>query len=70
MKFEYDKDDDALYVYFQEAEVSRSVEADEGVVIDCDARGVVVGIEILDASARIGVGRMVRGLLANAPLRD
>ena len=76
MKLEYDKDVDALYVYFQEAKVSRSVDVEEGVVIDYDARGGVVGIEILDASARIGavdcegVGRFVRGLLANNPRRD
>ncbi len=76
MKFEYSKTDDALYVYFQEVEVSRSEEADEGVVIDYDALGGVVGIEVLDASERVGegdyegVGWLVHRLLANDSERE
>ena len=52
MKIEYSTDVDALYVYFQEVEVVRSVEPDDGVVVDLDERGDVVGVEFLDASAR------------------
>ena len=63
MKFEYSEDEDALYVYFQEVEVSRSQDVDEGIIVDYDALGDVVGIEVLDASSRIdvsdGVGRLV-----------
>ena len=52
MKIEYSADIDALYVYFQEVEVAKSVEPDDGVLVDLDDRGKVVGIEFLDASER------------------
>ena len=52
MKIEYSVDVDALYVYFQEVEVAKSVEPNDGVLVDLDDRGEVVGIEILDASER------------------
>ena len=55
MKFEYSKDEDALYIYFKEVEVSRSEDVDEGIIIDYDALDDVVGIEVLDASSRIDV---------------
>ena len=55
MKFEYSKDEDALYIYFKEVEVSRSEDVDEGIVIDYDAMDDVVGIQVLDASSRIDV---------------
>ena len=55
MKFEYSKGEDALYIYIKEVEVSRSEDVDEGIIIDYDALDDVVGIEILDASSRIGV---------------
>ena len=55
MKFEYSKDEDALYIYFKEVEVSRSEDVDEGIIIDYDAMDDIVGIEVLDASSRIDV---------------
>ena len=74
MKFEYDKTVDALYVYFQKVEVSRSESVEEGVVIDYDARGGVVGIEVLDASERIvigdGGGDLIRKLQAKDSARE
>lgn len=50
MRIEYSKTADALYVYFKQAEVAMSKEVEEGVVIDLDADGHLIGIEILDAS--------------------
>ena len=52
MKIEYSADVDALYVYLQEVEVARSVEPDDGIVVDLDESGDVVGVELLDASTR------------------
>ena len=60
MKFEYSKDEDALYIYFKEVEVSRSEDVDEGIIIDYDALDDVVGIEVLDASSRIDVSVRAR----------
>ena len=52
MKIEYSADVDALYVYLQEVEVARSEAPADGIVVDLDRNGAVVGIEILDASDR------------------
>ena len=54
MKIEHSPDVDALYVYLREVEVYRSVEPTDGIIVDFDEAGVVVGVEILDASQRIG----------------
>ncbi len=53
MKIEYSEDVDALYVYLQEVEVARSVEPGDGIIVDYDASGAIVGVEILDASDRL-----------------
>jgi len=68
MKIEYSKEADALYVYFKEAEVSKSKEVEEGVVVDFDSEGHVIGIEILDARARLGVEGLVNVSIENLPL--
>ena len=52
MKIEYSADVDVLYVYLQEVEVARSEDPADGIVVDFDQNGTVVGIEILDASHR------------------
>jgi uncharacterized protein YuzE len=68
MKIEYSKLADALYVYFKQAEVVRSREVEEGVVIDLDAEGHLIGIKILDASIRIGIRDLVNVSIENLPL--
>ena len=52
MKIEYDKEVDALYIRIQEKEVSKTIEIQEGVNIDIDENGKIVGLEILDATKR------------------
>jgi uncharacterized protein YuzE len=52
MKIEYDKDVDALYVRLQEKYVDRTTEIEEGINIDFDENGKLIGIEILDATDR------------------
>ncbi|MDA2910945.1 DUF2283 domain-containing protein [Nitrospiraceae bacterium AH_259_D15_M11_P09] len=68
MKIEYSKTADALYVYFKQREVAKSKEVEEGVVVDLDAEGHLVGIEILDASVRIGVKDLVNVSIENLPV--
>ncbi len=46
----YDAQADILYVRLEGAQVVESDEAEEGVVVDYDADGKSVGIEIQDAS--------------------
>jgi uncharacterized protein YuzE len=52
MKIEYDREVDALYVRLQEKFVAKTVELDEGINIDYDEGGRLIGLEILDATER------------------
>jgi uncharacterized protein YuzE len=52
MKIEYDQEVDALYVRLQEKFVAKTVEVEEGVNIDFDDQGKLIGLEILDATER------------------
>jgi len=52
MTLEYDKEVDALYIRIQEVEVARTVEVEEGINLDFDSQGKLVGIEILNALER------------------
>lgn len=54
MKFEYDKDVDAAYIYLEDTigngEVDKTIELNNNIIIDFDKKGKLIGIEILDAS--------------------
>jgi len=56
MKTLYDSDADALYVRFADATVIESEEVADGVVLDFDADGRIVAIELLDASKHVTAG--------------
>ncbi|MBE0431581.1 MAG: DUF2283 domain-containing protein [Dehalococcoidia bacterium] len=53
MKIEYDAEVDALYIEFRDVPADRSIDVEEGVSVDLDAGGHIVGMEILDASERL-----------------
>lgn len=52
MRIEYDPKADAMYIRLAAGEVADSDEVREGVVLDYDANGKVLGIEMLDVSKR------------------
>jgi len=52
MKIEYDQEVDALYIRVQEKYVARTQEVSEGVNLDFDEEGKLIGLEILDATER------------------
>lgn len=52
MKLEFDPLADAAYLEIAEGEVERSEEVKPGVILDFDAAGNVLGIEILSVSKR------------------
>lgn len=54
MKADYDRDVDILTVIFNDAPVEEPDEVRPGVILGYDAAGNVVGLEILDASRRVG----------------
>ncbi len=53
MKVEYDAKVDVLRIRLQDGPVEESDEPSPGVILDFDAKGNVVGFEILDASKRV-----------------
>ena len=54
MKFEYDKEVDAAYIYLEypikDGEAKRTIELNENIILDFDEKGKLLGVEILDAS--------------------
>ncbi|MBD2308581.1 DUF2283 domain-containing protein [Chroococcidiopsis sp. FACHB-1243] len=53
MKGHYDKETDALAIRWSDIAISDSDEVEPGVILDYDADGNVVGVEILEASRKI-----------------
>jgi uncharacterized protein YuzE len=68
MKIEYSKTADAIYVYFKEEFVERSKEIEDGIVLDFDRNGQLVGIEVLDASKRFSLADIVNVNIENLPV--
>lgn len=52
MRLKIDKESDALYLRLDEGPIIESQEVEPGVVLDFDAKGRVVGVEILALSTR------------------
>jgi uncharacterized protein YuzE len=52
MKIEYDSEIDALYIRLQEKEVYRTLEIEDGLNLDMDITGKMIGIEVLNAADR------------------
>jgi uncharacterized protein YuzE len=53
MKLSYDPTVDALFVRFSEAPTLESEEIKPGIILDFDAEGHIVGIEILDVKNQL-----------------
>ena len=68
MKIEYSKEADAIYVYFKEEYVAKSKEIEDGVVIDFDKNGQIIGIEVLDVSQRFSLSDIVNVSIENLPV--
>ena len=56
MKSRYDAEPDALYLRFADAPVVESEEVRPGLIIDLDAAGRIVAVEILDVSTHLSTG--------------
>ena len=53
MVIKYDKEADVVYLQFTENEVYESDEERQGIIIDYDVDGNIVGIEYLNASVKM-----------------
>ena len=53
MRITYDPEADAIYVLLHDDEPGDSLDVEEGVTVDLDKKGHVIGLEILDASKRL-----------------
>ncbi len=58
MKISYYPDTDSLYIDLSEQSSTESREIAEGVVVDYDAHGNVVGIDIDNASWKVELGKL------------
>ncbi len=58
MRLKVDKENDALYFRLDESAVVESEEVQPGVILDFNAEGTVVGVEMLNLSARVAPERL------------
>jgi uncharacterized protein YuzE len=59
MKLNYHADTDSLYIDLSERPSAESREVSEGVVLDYDAEGNLVAIDIDNASRKVALQRLV-----------
>lgn len=55
MKITYDKEADAMYIKIREAPFGSNLNPAPGVILDLDADGALVGVEILAVSQRVSL---------------
>lgn len=72
MKITYDPEADALYIQLTSAKAEDSLDIEEGVTVDLDGEGHIIGIELLDASERMSPAELTNVsyknlLLARSP---
>ncbi|MFZ2124560.1 MAG: DUF2283 domain-containing protein [Rhodoferax sp.] len=58
MKISYDKATDSLYIHLADRPSVDSDEVNDGVVLDFDANGALVGIDVQHASERADINNL------------
>jgi uncharacterized protein YuzE len=67
MKLSYDKETDSLYIHLSNTPSVDSDEVADGVVLDFDSNGVLVGIDVQHASQKTDINSVS---LSHLPLND
>ena len=67
MRLSYDPETDSLYIHLNEKPSTDSNEVAEGVVLDFDKSGGLVGIDLQHASLHADIGRL---MLNKMPFRE
>lgn len=67
MRLSYDPQTDSLYIHLSEQPSTDSDEVADNVVIDFDAQGGIVGIDVQQASRQADISRLV---LEKMPFRE
>lgn len=62
MQIKYDVIADAVYMNVSDGKIARTLELEDKLLVDVDAKGQIVGIEILDAGRQ---GQMIKSLSEN-----
>ncbi|MEX2287944.1 MAG: DUF2283 domain-containing protein [Planctomycetaceae bacterium] len=65
MKAKYDPKSDTLTLEFKPGPVAESDEGKPGIILDYDADGNLVGMEVLDASKRVADARSMQFQVAD-----
>jgi uncharacterized protein YuzE len=53
MKITYDPEADVLYIALRDVPAADAIDVEEGVTVDLDKDGHIIGVEILDASEKL-----------------
>lgn len=59
MRLSYDPDTDSLYIHLTERPSTDSEEVAEGVVLDFDENGGLVGVDVQHASKHADISRLI-----------
>jgi uncharacterized protein YuzE len=70
MKITYDPDVDVLRIVFSQSPIQESDEEKPGIIMDYDALGNIVGMEILDASQRMENPNVVEYMVSQPPYKQ
>ena len=61
LRISYDRVADALYIRLKEGKVSNSIEVNEGIIVDLNEKGEIMGLEILNFSkSGVDLDRIIR----------
>ncbi|MFQ5901450.1 MAG: DUF2283 domain-containing protein [Thermodesulfobacteriota bacterium] len=69
MKIDYDPEVDALYIELTKGKAAKNIDIEEGVTVDLDEEGHIVGIEILDARERFSQKDLSSVEITNIPMK-